>query len=87
MKYLVSRWHLGLCKHAITLVMWRAPRISHNPGSGAPGALDYTRPSSGQKGSCLLSWHWRSGGRMFPPKAPLNGFIYSRSCPLAAYVS
>lgn len=45
MKYLVSRWHLGPCKHAITLVIWRAPRISHDPGSGAPGALDYMRPS------------------------------------------
>lgn len=31
MRYLVSRWHPGLCKHAITRVTWQTTRSGRSP--------------------------------------------------------
>lgn len=56
MRYLVSPWHPGPWKHAITLVMWQATRNSRGPfWVPAPTeTLMYMHLSSVQKYSCLL---------------------------------
>lgn len=56
MRYLVSPWHPGSWKHAITLVMWQTTRNSRSPfWVPTPAeALLYVHLSSMQKYSSLL---------------------------------
>jgi len=69
-RYLVSHWHPGPCKHAITRIMWQATKISRNPFwvQTPRETLACVHLSSVQKHSSLLNF----GASHKPQRSPLS---------------